>query len=222
MKLSLVLFAAGLATVTTATPALASAPSAWAALDKQSSAACIKAAGLRNAKAGPSVHFSDTMLIDARSVTGTYPQAHMKGAKGSMLCLFNRKTKRVEVQDANKMWPPTPVVALPAKDVRWVGEYVAGTSTVHDSLVTLMFGSDGKLTGKSSCNNYSVNYMLTDSTLKVYPPMIGTRMMCPPEIMAQEALFQDILGKGSSVGMTGEGRLVITASDGRTLSFARE
>lgn len=187
MKRSLVILAAGLSAV--AIPASAAAPAAWAALDKQSSAACIKAAGLRDARIGPPVRFSDSVLIEARMVAGIYPQPHMKGAEGSMLCLYNRKTKRVEVQDAAEMTPPAPVAALPFKDVRWIGEHVNGRPTIHNSLVTLMFGSDGKLTGKSGCNNYSARYELTGPTLKVYPPMIGTRMACPQEIMAQEAKF---------------------------------
>lgn len=204
-----------------AVPAHASMPSAWAALDKASSAACIKAAGLRNAKVGPSVRYSDRLLIDARVVTGTYPQPHMKGAAGSMLCLYHRTAKRAEVQDAAKMWPAPPLDTV-VKDVTWVGEHVGGQPTVHNSLVTLRFGSDGKLTGKSGCNNYSVNYQLTDRALKVYPPMIGTRMACPADIMAQEATFQDLLGRASSIEIGDDGRLTIHTANRQTLRFARE
>lgn len=205
-----------------AVPAHAAAPSAWAALDKASSAACIKAAGLRNAKVGPAIRYSDRFLIDARVVTGIYPQAHMKGAAGTMLCLYHRTARRAEVQDAAKAWPAAPVAALPVKDIAWLGEHVGGEPTVHNSLVTLRFGSDGKITGKSGCNNYSVNYQLTGKTLKVYPPMIGTRMACPPEIMAQEAKFQDLLGRATAIDVESDGRLVIWTADKQSLRFARE
>lgn len=197
-----------------ASPALASAPAAWAALDKASAAACLKAAGTRGAKVGPATRYSDRLLIEARIVTAV--------GKEPRLCLYHRTNKRVEVQELSGPWPATPPTPISIKDVRWIGEHVNGTPTVHNSLVTLMFGSDGKLTGKSGCNNYSANYSLSGKLLKVYPPMIGTRMMCPPEIMAQEARFQEILGKASAIEIDGDGRLVVWAGDKRTLSFSRE
>lgn len=196
-----------------ASSAPASSPAAWAALDKASAAACIKAAGFRGAKVGPAIRYSDRLLIDARVVTG---------GKRTMLCLYHRTNKRVEVQEMTSIPPSNPAPNLPVKDVSWVGEHVNGQPTVHNSLVTLRFGSDGKLTGKSGCNNYSVNYSLSGKQLKVYPPMIGTRMMCPPEIMAQEARFQEILGKADAIEIDGDGRLVIWAPGNRTLSFSRE
>jgi len=36
-------------------------------------------------------------------VRGTYPQKFMKGAKGTMLCLYDRRTRRAEVAEA-KGW----------------------------------------------------------------------------------------------------------------------
>lgn len=71
----------------------------YSKLDRQTSAACIAASGLRAATVGTVVRFSDGFLMDARIVTGTYPQPHMKGAKGTMLCLYNRRTKRAETQE---------------------------------------------------------------------------------------------------------------------------
>jgi hypothetical protein len=80
-------------------PAQASSPDAWAELDKASAAACIAASGFKEARVEPSVHFSDDIGFDVRVVSGVYPQAHMKGATGKMLCLYGRATKRVEVQE---------------------------------------------------------------------------------------------------------------------------
>jgi len=83
-------------------PALASSDTAWAALDTASAKACIAATGFKNAKAGAPTRFSDTVGYDARIVTGTYPQAHMKNAPGKMLCLYARKSKTAEVQELAK------------------------------------------------------------------------------------------------------------------------
>lgn len=197
-----------------ASSAQASAPAAWAALDKASAAACLKAAGTRGAKVGPATRYSDRLLIEARIVTAV--------GKEPRLCLYHRTNKRAEVQELRGPWPATPPMPISIKDARWIGEHVNGTPTVHNSLVTLMFGTDGKLTGKSGCNNYSANYSLSGKLLKVYPPMIGTRMTCPPEIMAQEDRFRAILEKASAIEIDGDGRLVIWSGDKQTLSFSRE
>lgn len=88
------------AVLAVAVPAAASTSASYAALDRKSAAACIKAAALKRSKIGPAVRFSDTLLIDARTVTGIWPQRHMKGARAEMLCLYNRRTGAVETQEA--------------------------------------------------------------------------------------------------------------------------
>ena len=84
-------------------PAVASSPAAWAENNKAGRAACLKAAGLQRASASPVVGFSDVIGRDAMLVRGTYPQRHMKGAKGTMLCLYERRTKKAEAMEA-KGW----------------------------------------------------------------------------------------------------------------------
>lgn len=77
----------------------ASTPEEWQKLDDASARACIAASGFLDAKAEPSLHFSDELAIDARVVSGIYPQQFMNGAMGRMLCLYSRKTERAEVQE---------------------------------------------------------------------------------------------------------------------------
>jgi hypothetical protein len=77
----------------------ASTPEEWQKLDEASAKACIAASGFRDAKAEPSLHFSDELAFDARIVSGIYPQDFMNGATGKMLCLYSRKTQRAEVQE---------------------------------------------------------------------------------------------------------------------------
>jgi hypothetical protein len=79
--------------------AVASSPAAWRETDRQSEKACIAQSGLRRARVGPATRFSDRILVDARIVSGTYPQRHIKGVKAKMLCLYNRKLKRAEVEE---------------------------------------------------------------------------------------------------------------------------
>jgi len=93
----LILLVSGIASL-----AQASSPDAWAKLDADSAKACIAASGLTKAKVSASTHFSDAAGYDVRVVSGIYPQKHMKGAAGKMLCLYGRKSKRVEVQELVK------------------------------------------------------------------------------------------------------------------------
>ena len=88
--------------LTIAPLAHASSPDAWAQLDAESAKACIAASGFAKAKVSPSTHFSDAAGYDVRMVSGIYPQKHMKGAAGKMLCLYGRKSKLVEVQELVK------------------------------------------------------------------------------------------------------------------------
>lgn len=214
----LIPLAGALGALAMAAPALSATPDAWAKVDKASEAACLKAANLTGATAGPPVRYSDKMAIDARVIDGSWPQPHMKGAKAKMLCLYNRKTKRVEVQE---LAAPAVVVAS-VKDVWWRAEDIGGKGIVDRSEVTLMLGSDGKIGGKSGCNGYSANYQLTGDTLKVYPPMIGTRMACSPALMTQEAAYQKLVETAASATVTPDGALIVTSTDGATSRFMRK
>lgn len=205
------------AALAAAVPAFAATPDSWAKVDKISEAACLKAAGLANATAGPPIRYSDRMLVDGRVVEGTWPQPHMKGAKARLLCLYNRKNKRVEVQEM--AGPVTPVASV--KDVWWRAEDIGGKGIVDRSEVTLMLGSDGKIGGKSGCNGYSANYQLDGNGMKVFPPMIGTKMACPAAVMDQEQAYRSLLEGAQSHMVTPDGALVVSSANGATIRFMR-
>jgi hypothetical protein len=80
-------------------PAVASSAGSWQALDQKSAKACISESGLSRARVGPATRFSDLTMIEARIVQGQYPQRHMRGAAAKMLCLYNRRSQRTEVQE---------------------------------------------------------------------------------------------------------------------------
>jgi heat shock protein HslJ len=164
------------------------------------------------------VRFSDRFLMDARTVTGTYPQAHMKGATGTVLCLYNRRTKRAETQEM--VMAAQPVASAEMKDIRWRATDMGGAS-VGQSTITLMFGSDGKITGKSACNNYSANYSLNGNDLRVYAGMIGTRMACPKAVMAQETQFRKMLAAATSAMIQTDGMMTIAGPGGQAMTFMR-
>lgn len=91
-----------------AVPGVASASTAasWAGLERDTARACASASGLLNAVVTEStVRFDDSLGVDARLVRGTWPQPHMKGAQALMLCLYDRRARRAQVQDA-EAWQP--------------------------------------------------------------------------------------------------------------------
>lgn len=83
--------------------AQASTPEAWAKHDKVVLERCIAASGFKDAKAvGKPVAFDDTIAQTALLIRGTYPQKHMAGKQGEVLCLYNRKVGKASVQE----WTP--------------------------------------------------------------------------------------------------------------------
>ncbi|MGN6121983.1 MAG: hypothetical protein ACTHOJ_03395 [Sphingomonas oligoaromativorans] len=81
-------------------PATASSTVAWTAGESAARNACVKASGLNDAAASAPVHFSDRTAQDVILVTGRYPQKFMKGKPGTMLCLYDRRAKKAETQEA--------------------------------------------------------------------------------------------------------------------------
>jgi hypothetical protein len=77
---------------------------AWAAHKKEVVSACTAASSLRDAKPGGDVvDFDDRVGFSALVIDGRYPQPHMKGKRGRVLCLFDRQTRRPFVSDADSM-----------------------------------------------------------------------------------------------------------------------
>ena len=88
--------------VTTAVAGVAhaSSPDAWADLRKRSDKACIAASGLKAAKVTGYVDTFEAVAVSI--VEGTWPQAHMKGAKAKFACVFDKKTGKAEAQELQK------------------------------------------------------------------------------------------------------------------------
>jgi hypothetical protein len=80
----------------------ASSEAAWANGDKALQAACLKASGLKEAKAaGSIIHYGDEVGYSALLLSGRYPQAFMHNKPGKELCLYQRATKKAVIQDAD-------------------------------------------------------------------------------------------------------------------------
>ncbi|WP_454883935.1 hypothetical protein [Sphingomonas oryzagri] len=88
-------------------PLLMLATVASADNDGKSRDACLRASGMDGAAASAPVHFSDRSALDVLLVTGHYPPRVNKGRAGTMLCLYDRRTKLAQVRDADA-WSRVP------------------------------------------------------------------------------------------------------------------
>lgn len=83
-----------------AVPAIASSPDAWAEHEAAVTQACATATGFKNAKAHTKlIMFDDSVGYDAIIITGEWPNEHMMGATGEMLCLYNKSTQTAVVSE---------------------------------------------------------------------------------------------------------------------------
>lgn len=102
----------------------------------------------------------------------------------------------------------------------WTVTGIAGKGLVERSRATVNFGRDGRVYGRSSCNNYTAEYTLTGEGLTVGKAG-GTMMACDPATMQQERLFLDVLRDVRGFDFRDDGALVLRAGDGRTIVARR-
>lgn len=80
--------------------AAASTPAAWADLQRRVERSCIQASGLLQPRVSSMIVFDDRSGAVALLVTGRFPERQARGATGTKLCLYDRKTKRVVLEEA--------------------------------------------------------------------------------------------------------------------------
>ena len=85
--------------------------------------------------------------------------------------------------------PPTAVPVPPIVGKNWTlltynNGQQALVSPIAGTQITALFGSDGKVTGTDSCNNYNAPYTVNGSNLQVGAPVL-TGMACPDDVMTQ-------------------------------------
>jgi heat shock protein HslJ len=102
----------------------------------------------------------------------------------------------------------------------WMVKAIDGKPPIADTEPTLAFAEDGKLSGAASCNRFFGGYTLTGEGLSV--GALGASMMaCEEPVMAQERAVTEILEGVTNFAIAGDGSLVLTAADGRTLTARR-
>jgi hypothetical protein len=81
----------------------ASSTGAWAKLAADAKARCSAESHLARPSTSAPLVFSDDRGQVALLVTGAFSQKGLRGVQGSYLCLYDRRSRRAEVQEA-KGW----------------------------------------------------------------------------------------------------------------------
>ena len=102
----------------------------------------------------------------------------------------------------------------------WLLEDMGGRGVVDGVQTTMIFGSEGRVSGTGGCNRYTGSYTLENDRL-TFGPLAGTKMMCPEAVMGQEDRFHKALADVERVTIDGDLLLIeITGSDS-PLRFTR-
>jgi heat shock protein HslJ/membrane-bound inhibitor of C-type lysozyme len=104
---------------------------------------------------------------------------------------------------------------------KWVVEDLDGRGIIDRSRMTLRFGSDGRVSGRASCNKYSATYSLTGEVLAVSEAAL-TRKACAESLMSQEKEFLGLLREVRRFSMSPDGALILHTGDRRTIKARRE
>jgi heat shock protein HslJ/membrane-bound inhibitor of C-type lysozyme len=104
---------------------------------------------------------------------------------------------------------------------KWVVEDLNGRGIVDRSRMTLRFGSDGRVSGRASCNKYSGTYLLTGEALTV-SQAATTRKACAESLMSQEDEFLGLLRGVRRFSISPDGALILHTGDRRTIKARRK
>jgi hypothetical protein len=83
-----------------AAPAYASPPQEWRQLQQRAERSCIAASNFQRPRVSSMIVFDDVAGVVALLVTGTFRGRHVRGATGTNLCLYNRRTGTAAVGEA--------------------------------------------------------------------------------------------------------------------------
>ena len=95
------------------------------------------------------------------------------------------------------------------KGTSWTVSTIAGQPTVPTAQPTIVFGSDGSISGSTGCNTYSGTFTVSGSQLTV-GPLATTRKACTDEaVSAQESAFTAALGSATTFAVGSDGNLTL-------------
>lgn len=111
-----------------------------------------------------------------------------------------------------------PSALLPVNGAIWRLTSMAGTPVSAEREATISFGSDLRVSGRSFINQYGGSYTCDDAGNMAFGPLAMTKMGGPPELMAMEQDFHQLLSRVDGYSFDGRS-LVLTAGGGELLRF---
>ena len=102
----------------------------------------------------------------------------------------------------------------------WKVIEMAGEAPAGRGEASIAFLAEGRLAGRSFCNRYMAGWTLHGQTLSIGQAGV-TMMACPEEMMRQEQAFLKMISGPLKVSFGGDGTLILTAADGRTIRARR-
>ena len=131
-------------------------------------------------------------------------------------------------------FPRTVVVRLDGRELRgcggesvevllgaqWTVADIEGATVPKDSASTLLFGADGRLSGRAPCNGFGASYELKGEDL-AFSELSTTRMQCPPVVMQREQRFLAVLGEVRRFERRAGDTLILRTEDGRAITAHR-
>jgi len=102
----------------------------------------------------------------------------------------------------------------------WVVELIDG-GIVDRSRATLVFDSDGGLSGRASCNGFTATYTLSGEALQI-GAAATTRMACADALLEQEQRFLEILQQVQRFDIDESGALVLIDFNDHKITARRD
>ncbi len=103
--------------------------------------------------------------------------------------------------------------AQPLEGTEWIlDQEASGLTPVPAAVVTAQFSSDGQLTGKAGCNNYSTSYEVDGSDMTISPQIAQNLKACQGAVGRVESAYLARLPKAKSFAITGPKLTIATSA----------
>ncbi len=131
-----------------------------------------------------------------------------RGRSGVLIESGDRRSNCTPVRAGGKMLQ-SPGGATDSLEGGWRVKSIAGSPVPVGVTVTMEFGPDGRVSGRSGCNRYTGSFANAGDTLK-FSQLAGTQMACPPPQMEVEQRFYSTVGEITGVRLSDNRELVLS------------